>query len=237
MTAPKYEVLRSELEQLITRGMPPHTALPSERELMSSYGLSRMTVREALSRMVDDGLVYRVHGAGTFVADGDKITKSLTLTSFSDDIRSRGMEPGSRSTTLNWIEADATTASVLNVSPGATVAHIERVRTADGLPMCLENVKISAEILPEGTLLEEHASLYEYLRGLGREPQSASQTIRATVLTTVQAALLEVPPHSPALEVSRITRDAGGRVIELADSLYRADRYDFHVTIERARRR
>lgn len=237
MSAPKYEILRTELEQMISNGLNAHAALPSERELMARYGLSRMTVREALTRLVDDGLVYRVHGAGTFVSDGAKITKSLTLTSFSEDIRSRGMEPGSRSAEMHRIEADATTASVLNISPGAPVVHIQRVRTADDLPMCLENVCISADLVPDDFRLGEHASLYEYLEGIGRGPVTASQTIQATVLTKEQAGLLEVPPYSPALAVSRVTADAQGRAVEQAKSLYRADRYDFHVTVEKARRR
>lgn len=237
MIAPKYEVLRTELEQMIAQGMPAHTSLPSERELMVSYGLSRMTVREALTRLVNDGLVYRVHGAGTFVSDVAKITKSLTLSSFSEDIRSRGMEPGSRSARISRTESDANTASVLNVSPGAKVVHIERVRTADGMPMCLEDAWISADILPDDFQFNEDSSLYEYLEGIGRGPATASQTIQATVLTTEQAGLLEVPPHSPALVVSRVAVDARGRVVEQAKSLYRADRYEFHVNVVRARRR
>ncbi|RJT97345.1 GntR family transcriptional regulator [Arthrobacter frigidicola] len=237
MSAPKYEILRTELEQLITSGLDAHAPLPSERELMAQYGLSRMTVREALTRLAEDGLVYRVQGAGTFVSDLTKITKSLTLTSFSEDIRARGMVPGSRASTVTWTEADADTASVLNISPGARIVHMERVRTADGLPMCLENVWISAELVPENFELDENSSLYDYLEGIGRGPVTASQTIQATVLTTDQANLLEVPPYSPALAVSRVTADAQGRVVEQAKSLYRADRYDFHVTVEKARGR
>jgi GntR family transcriptional regulator len=147
------------------------------------------------------------------------------------------MEPGSRSARLERVEADANIAGSLTVSPGSIVVHVERVRTADGLPMCLENVWLPGELIPETFSLDGLSSLYAYLDGIGRGPESASQTIRATVLTTTQAELLEVAPHSAALAVSRVTVDAGGRAVELADSLYRADRYDYRLTIQRSRRR
>lgn len=237
MNVPKYAVLRSELEQLILAGMPAHTALPSERDLMTTYAVSRMTVREALARLVEDGLIYRVHGAGTFVADAAKITKSLTLTSFSEDIRSRRMEPGSMSASLRRVEADVTIASILRISPGSSVVHLERVRTADDLPMCLESIWIPGDVLPEDFSLDAQTSVYEYLESIGRAPESASQTIQATVLDSVQAALLDVPPQSPAMSVTRVAVDSEGREIEFAVSLYRADRYDYRVTVKRERRR
>jgi GntR family transcriptional regulator len=237
MIVPKYAMLRGELERLILAGMPAHTSLPSERELMNNYGVSRMTVREALSRLVDDGLVYRVHGAGTFVADASTITKSLTLTSFSEDIRSRRMEPGSISATLRRVEADARVATALRVSPGTSVAHLERVRTADGVPMCLERVWIPGDILPADFSLDAQPSVYEYLESIGRAPESATQTIQATVLDSAQAALLDVPAQSPALSVTRIAVDSEAREVEFAISLYRADRYDYRLTVKRERRR
>jgi GntR family transcriptional regulator len=236
MNMPKYEVLRTALQQTASQ-LPAHSALPSERDLMASFDVSRMTVREALGRLVDEGIVYRVHGAGTFVADRDKITKSLTLTSFSEDIRSRQLEPGSRSERFERVEADAKTAGILRISPGAPVVHLERVRTADGSPMCLENVWLPADLFPPEFDLAAHPSLYGYLDGIGRSPESASQTIQATVLSSSEAALLEVAPQSPALAVSRIAVDAQERPIEIANSLYRADRYDFRLTVQRTRHR
>ncbi|WP_104177068.1 GntR family transcriptional regulator [Cryobacterium sp. Y50] len=237
MNVPKYAQLRSELQQLILAGMPAHTALPSERDLMTTYGVSRMTVREALTRLVDDGLIYRVHGAGSFVADAAKITKSLTLTSFSEDIRSRRMEPGSISASLTRVEADVNLASILRISPGAAVVHLERVRTADGVPMCLERVWIPGDVLPEDFSLDTTPSVYDYLDSIGRAPEIATQTIQATVLDAVQAALLDVPAQSPAMSVTRVTADGEGREVEFAISLYRADRYDYRITVKRERHR
>ena len=233
---PKYEALRSRIEADIRAGLRPHAALPSERQLMASYGVSRMTVRQALSMLADDGLVYRVQGSGTFVADPAKISKSLALTSFSEDITARGMVPGSSSERIERVEADVDVAQDLALSPGSPVVRIERVRTADGSPMCIENVWVPADVLPDDFGSRPMTSLYAAFEQAGFTPEVADQTLRATVVDTAQAALLGVAPHSPALLVSRVTYTSDARAIERARSIYRADRYDFRVSVQRRRR-
>ncbi|GAB3838470.1 GntR family transcriptional regulator [Kribbella italica] len=223
------QLLRVELSKLL-----PHDPLPSERELMATYGVSRMTVRQALRLLTDDGLVYRVHGSGTFVADPTTVVKSLRLTSFSEDISARRMTPGSRLLTHERLEADAGIAQDLNLPPGDPVLHLERLRTADGVPMCLENVWLPAALLPD---LDDRVlgdSLYQLLDEAGSAPDRADQHIRATVLNTREAELLGVPPYSAALLMTRITYDTAGRAIERARGLYRADRYDVQVTVTRS---
>ncbi|MFE0207120.1 GntR family transcriptional regulator [Streptomyces sp. NPDC058985] len=232
----KHESLRRALADMIDEGLAPHEALPSERELMQRFGVSRMTVRRAVERLAQEGRVYRVQGAGTFVADPSTISKSLHLTSFSEDIRARRMEPGSRLVEMSRTGADMACARDLFVEPGTALVHIVRLRLADGEPMCLENVWLPEALVPG---LAEHGdpdSLYRWLDRAGAAPEKADQTIRATVVDSEQARLLGVPPNFPALVVHRVTRDARGRAVERAISLYRADRYDFRVTISRERR-
>src|SRR3954464_3833209 len=94
-SVPKYFQLREILLDLIERELSPDDLVPSERELAAAHGLSRMTVRQTLDHLVSEGRLYRVHGKGTFVAR-PKIDVPLTLTSFTRDMRSRGMLPGSR---------------------------------------------------------------------------------------------------------------------------------------------
>lgn len=229
---PKYQELRQLLrDELAT--LLPHDPLPSERELMSTYGVSRMTVRQALQLLSEDGLVYRVHGSGTFVADPTTVVKSLRLTSFSEDITARRMTPGSRLLLQEQLEADAEIAHDLRLTPGDPVLHLERLRTADGLPMCLENVWLPASLFPglgEGFTGD---SLYKALDEAGVGPERAEQHIRATVLNPRDAALLDVPSYSAALLMDRVTYDAAARPIERARGLYRADRYDVQVTVTR----
>ena len=232
----KYASLRALIAADIAAGLAPHDPLPSERALMATYAVSRMTVRRALSLLVEDGLVYRRRGSGTYVADPAMISKSLSLTSFSEDVRARGMAPGASSQQVRHLPAEADVAADLGLSPGEPVVHLERVRTADGLPLCIEQVWLSAHIVPTDFATGPVTSLYDTLRSLGVEPEMASQTIRATVVTPDQGALLDVAPHSAAFSVSRVTYTADGRPIERAHSLYRADRYDFTFSVHRGAR-
>ncbi|MFD5768240.1 GntR family transcriptional regulator [Streptomyces sp. NPDC127049] len=233
---PKHEALRTALAALIDDGLAPHEALPSERDLMQRYSVSRMTVRRAVERLTQEGRVYRVQGAGTFVADPATISKSLYLTSFSEDIRGRRMVPDSRLLVLERTEADLDCARDLFLTPGSPVVHLERLRTADGEPMCLENVWLPEALVPGLVEHGEPQSLYSWLEQAGAAPETADQTIRATVVGPREAALLDVPPQFPALHVERVTRDIRGRAVERAVSLYRADRYDYRLTISRERR-
>ncbi|MFB7652986.1 MULTISPECIES: GntR family transcriptional regulator [unclassified Streptomyces] len=229
----KHETLHAALGEMIDGGLTAHQLLPSERELMLRFDVSRMTVRRAVERLAQEGRVYRVQGAGTYVAERPTISKSLTLTSFSEDIRARGMVPDSRLIGLAVVPADLPCARDLHVAPGSDVVHLERLRTADGEPMCLENVWLPPNLVPGLVEEGDPESLYWRLEKAGAAPQTAKQTIRATVLTQAQAELLAVPPHFPALEVERVTRDVRGRAVERAVSLYRADRYDFKLAISR----
>lgn len=229
----KHEALRRALAEMIDEGLAPHQLLPSERELMLRYDVSRMTVRRAVERLVQEGRVYRVQGAGTYVAERSTISKSLRLSSFSEDIRARRMVPDSRLVSLGLVPADLACARDLRLAPGSEVVHMERLRTADREPMCLENVWLPPSLVPGLVAEGDPTSLYQRLETAGAAPQTADQTIRATVLDARQAELLDVPPHFPALEVERVTRDTRGPPVERAVSLYRADRYDFKLTISR----
>lgn len=229
----KYAALRATLADDIAAGLAPHDPLPSERALMTTYGVSRMTVRRALGLLVEEGLVYRRRGSGTYVADPAMISKTLSLTSFSEDVRDRGMTPGALTQQVRRLPAEADVAADLGVSPGTEVVRLERVRTADGIPLCIEDVWLAADLVPADFASDTVTSLYETLSDLGLEPQMASQTIRATVVNVDQAALLDVAPHSAAFSVSRVTYSADGSPIERAHSLYRADRYDFTFAVHR----
>lgn len=233
---PKYEELRLALAEDLVH-LQVDDPLPSERDLMVRYGVSRMTVRQAIAGLAHDGLVYRVQGSGTFVADPTKVVKSLRLTSFSEDIVERRMVPGARLLLHEQLPADADIAHDLVLEPGTPVEHLERLRTADGAPMCLENVWLPSALVHEVAYTTAGGSLYEALAKAGVAPEQADQRIRATVLTARDADLLGVPAFSPALQLARVTYDARGRAVERAVGLYRADRYDFHLTVTRGRAR
>ena len=132
---PKGEQLQEILEGVVG-ALQPGALLPSERLLAERYGVARATVTQAVEGLVSRGLVYRVHGSGTFVAE-PKFRQPLTLTSFTEDMRARGMTPGSVVRSQAVVPASEVVARHLALVPGSPVVHLERVRTADGAPMAL----------------------------------------------------------------------------------------------------
>ncbi|ETK30928.1 GntR family transcriptional regulator [Microbispora sp. ATCC PTA-5024] len=234
---PKYDQVRARLAERIRTDLRPGDALPSERELMEMFGISRMTVRKALAGLEAEGLVYRIHGSGTYVSETALVSKTLRLTSFSEDMRERGLRPGTRLLEAELVPATADVAQRLRLSPGTQVAHLRRLRLANQTPMALEEVYLPAELVPGLLDHDLSGSLYDVLdAAYGVRAVRARQVVQSTVVDDAQAELLEVPPRSPALIVSRVAVDARGRAVELGTTLYRGDRYAFDVTITREAR-
>ncbi|MFC6357070.1 GntR family transcriptional regulator [Luethyella okanaganae] len=231
----KSERLRKHLMDVIDQGLEPHSKLPAERDLATEFDVSRLTVRRALDRLANDGLVYRVQGAGTFVA-APRITKSVELTSFSEDMRARGLMPGSTTLISETVPAGAKLGALLRVSPSAELFHIRRARTADGEPMALEDSYLNPLLFPGLIDNVGGESLYKIMEDdYGLRLEWAQQSIRASVLEPEQARILHAPPFSPAFFVERTSYDARDVAIEYAESIYRADRYHYELEIHRAR--
>ena len=232
-TLPKHTVVRQHLERSIRDEFGPHDRLPPERTIADDLGVNRLTVRRALDELERAGLIYRVQGAGTFVSEGS-IHKDLELTSFSEDMRSRGRQPGSLQETISLEAAGLAAGYALGLSPADPVVRIRRTRTADQSPICLEDARFPAHLVPglQDGLLGE--SVYRELEErFGIRVTRADQSIRATVLDESQAASLQVPAFSPALLVRRTARDGRERPVEFAESVYRADLYSFDISITR----
>jgi GntR family transcriptional regulator len=232
----KSALLRSHLIGLIESGLRPHDKMPTERDLAEQFAVTRLTVRRALDQLGHEGRVYRTQGAGTFVSE-PRIAKSVELTSFSDDMRARGLVPGSLLVEIAEVPAGAEIGARLGISPRDAVARIYRVRTADGEPMCIERTHVPAALAPglasraiDGSLYQLMADVY-HLRA-----EKAEQSIHATVLEAEAAHRLGVAEFSPAFKVSRVAFDARGRRIEYAESVYRADRYSYDFVIYRTSR-
>jgi GntR family transcriptional regulator len=213
-------------------------AIPSERRLSGELGVSRLTLRAALDDLVRDGYLVRRHGSGTFVSE-PKIAQQLTLTSFSEDMRRRGMTAGSRTIELRETHAGAAVGRALNVSPDARVVLIRRLRLADGEPMALETLHVPADRVP-GLSREalENASFYELLeKQYGVVIDSGMQSIEPTVTNEEESELLGVPLHSPAFLFERTSRTAEGETVEFVRSLYRGDRYRLVAELSQRRDR
>jgi len=201
-------------------------AIPSERRLCELLGVSRLTVRAALDELVGEGYLTRRHGSGTYVSE-PKIALPLTLTSFSEDMRRRGMVPGSRTLELVVVSAGSRLCRHLDLSPEDPVVRVRRLRLADGEPMALEVLHVPAALVPGLTHTDlENASFYDLLQDrYSVTIASGWQTIEPAVTSEEESEALGVPLHSPAFLFERTTLAQSGRPIEFVRSFYRGDRY------------
>jgi GntR family transcriptional regulator len=212
-------------------------AIPSERQLCADLGVSRLTVRAALDDLVRDGMLIRRHGSGTFVSE-PKIAQELTMTSFTEDMRRRGMEPGSKTLDLRTVPAGAHLGRLLHVSPSEPVVIISRLRLADHETMAIETLHVRASLVP-GLAHDdlERQSFYDILQErYGIEIVGGTQTIEPTVTNEEESAALGVPLHSPAFLFERTTRAADGGIVEYVRSIYRGDRYKLVTELNRRSR-
>jgi len=222
---PLYQQLQRALREAIEkRILGPDDALPSERQLANDLAVSRITVRKAIDGLAEDGLLVRRQGSGNFVSA--RIDKNFAkLTSFSEDMRARGRTP--RSEWLKRSEGTVTPEEALKLalSPGTLVYRFHRLRYADEAPMSLEYATVVASCLP--SLEAVDASLYDALERVGNRPVRALQRLHALLLNEEQARLLEAKPGSAGLLVERLGYLRDGRAVELSQSFYRGDTYDF----------
>ncbi len=212
-------------------------AIPSERQLCTNLGVSRLTVRAALDDLVRDGMLVRRHGSGTFVSQ-PKIAQELTMTSFTEDMVRRGMVPGSRTLDLRIVPAGAHLGRLLHVSPSEPVVIISRLRLADRETMAIETLHVRSSLIP-GLAADdlERQSFYDILEErYGIEIVGGIQTIEPTVTNEEESDALGVPLHSPAFLFERTTRGADGGIVEYVRSIYRGDRYKLVTELNRRAR-
>jgi GntR family transcriptional regulator len=223
---PKGRELRMILGSLV-ESLPPGSPLPSERELAERFELARMTLRGEIERLAAEGLVYRIHGRGTFVAE-PRVAQEATFSSFSEDMRARGLTPGSIVRSVSLTEADGFLAGALELAPGAPVVCLDRVRTADGEPLAVEQAFVPAESFP-GIEVEDFssASLFEVLRRrYGVELRDAHQRVVAVAIEGDDADALGAEEGQPGLSFYTLARDGAGTPVYYAVSLFRGDRYE-----------
>jgi GntR family transcriptional regulator len=231
---PIFAQIRERLEEAIAKGtLVPNQRIPSERQLSDRFGVSRMTVRQAIDAITRDRLLYSRPGQGTFVADQRVIQQPLQhLTSFSEDILSRGMHPSSRVLDRQVVAASFEMAGLFGLPPTVKITRVARLRLIDEEPVAIETVHIPERFAPG--LLErdlEADSLYAILRhDYDLELVSARQTIQAATPSVEEMAYLELDEPQPVLRISRLTFDAKERLVEYVQSVYRGDRY--HLTVE-----
>lgn len=232
---PKHVQLRSILRRLVEDELPPDSPLPSERDLMARYGVSRATVREAVGQLVSDGLLYRVPARGTFVAP-PRVESQLHLASFTEDMHRRGHAPATVVLAAELVAAPPPrVVSALRLATGTGSYRVERLRSADAQPMAYEAAWYAAALTPGLLDHDLSGSLYELLAArYGLALDSGSQTVWAENAEPDRARLLGVRPGA-ALLVFRRTSFAGDLVVEHVTSWYRGDRYQVQMVLDSRR--
>jgi GntR family transcriptional regulator len=235
---PRYYQLANILRESIASGkFDVHQPIPSERQLETLYSVSRPTIRQAIDLLVRQGFLYRQHGRGTFVSP-QKLQKGISeLTSFSEDMKQRGILPGQKILELGMIAPPEKVRQQLELPADCDqVLCIERLRLGDGVPMGLQT---SYYNLPEGQTitreeLEQYGSIYRMLQEkFHLIPTEADETLEVTVATPREAALLQIEPGAPLLLSERTAYSQNRRVIEFVKILYRGDRYRYFAKLTR----
>ena len=228
-TTTKHAQVRGIIEKLIDGELNAGDAIPSERALVERLGVSRVTVRQAIADLVDSGSLERIHGKGTYVT-GPQVDSRLHLTSFSREMRDRGLSPATVVLSASEEPANGQVSHALRLGPGRPVICVKRLRTADRTPMAYEVGYYPAMLFP-GLLQRELGSLYDvFASEYGIVATSGEQCLRAESADARLARLLRITKRAPLLVQERVTH-AGERVIELCTSWYRADRYRIHMAI------
>jgi len=232
---PKYYQLANILKQKILEGeWQPRTPIPSERALELQYNISRTTIRQAIDYLEKQGFIYREHGRGTFVSP-QKLQKGLQeLTSFSEDMLRRGIQPGQVIQSIERLTPAEEILQRLELPPDAKVLRIERIRLGDNLPIGLQTsfVKLAENQVVTREELEATGSLYHILQDkYNIIPTEADETLEVTLATPYEAGLLQIKSGAALLLNERLLYNQNREPVEFVKILYRGDRYRYLIRL------
>jgi GntR family transcriptional regulator len=222
---PLYLQLASNIRgHILEGGIVPGNALPSERILCELTGMSRVTVRKSIETLIEEGVLFRKQGSGTYVARHIE-APATALTSFSDDARTRG-----ESSTSIWVVKGLAfptneEAAALGVPVTKQVVKLGRIRLSGGVPLAIEHAVVPSHLLPDIESVGE--SLYEALEKRGNRPVKGTQKVRASVATPTEAGFLGIRENSEVLRIERLTQSIDGTKVEFTRSVYRGDTFEF----------
>ncbi|MBP7868681.1 MAG: GntR family transcriptional regulator [Firmicutes bacterium] len=227
---PLYFQLKQAIQERVDDGgLKPGDKIPTEAELQGSYGLSRTTVRLALRELELEGVLTRVQGKGTFVAEPKIQLLPRNLMSFTEEMQSASLDPGRVVLSLTRQLPSKRVSGLLLLQAGEMVHRVEQVRTGNGEPIGLHVGYLPVKYVPE--LSEEilrERSLYEYLEShVGLRFAGATERVEATLADGRQAEVLGVAKGAPLLLINRVTYLSNGAPGELVMMYNRADRYAY----------
>ncbi len=212
----------------------PGQRIPSEHELCSLYGVSRITIRQAISNLAAGGLLVREPGRGTFVREPTITAGSRGLTSFTEEMAQLGLRAGARMLSVGKEPASTELAERLRLTPGDPVVVIQRLRLGDGKPIGIQTSRLLHARFPGLEQVDlADSSLYAYLEEhYGVVPTEAEETFDVVAIDAKDARVLKVKPGACGFRVQRLTLDPGGP-FEFVTSIMRGDRYQVRLGLRR----
>jgi GntR family transcriptional regulator len=235
LPVPLYHQLKCALISAIESGeWQSGQRLPNEDKLAESFGVSKVTVRQALRDLSEVGYIRREQGRGTFVSRPKVDQGPRELTSFSEEMRRHHLTASSRILERFETGTSDRVAEALQIPVGEHVFVLKRLRLADGEPMAIQTAHIPVKLVPGLVVADlENVSLYELLLSrYGLQPSSARETYSAIAVEPATSELLRVPRGAAALAVERVTYLATGKPFEFVQSLVRGDRYSIILELE-----
>ncbi|HVB72426.1 MAG TPA: GntR family transcriptional regulator [Ktedonobacteraceae bacterium] len=232
---PLYYQLKEVLRQQIQAGhLVPHVAIPSEPELVSRYHVSRATVRQALTELVNEGLLYRQHGKGTFVCEPRAKQTVSVLTSLTTELQRRHKRPGGLLLLSELTRGSESVRQQLRLADEEQVVRLERLRAADGQFIAYELDYLpyprSASVYQRAKEVAE-GSLYQLMASEGLTPAIAEQTIKAGTLTAREAEMLGIPTGEAVMRLLSTVFDPTGLPIAVSDTIFPIGRFEMQLTL------
>lgn len=222
-----FQIYQHLLDQIHSGALRPGQPIPSEPELASSLGISRMTARQAVKALCDAGATYTKRGLGTFVSGKKQVKTSSELLSFTQETKASGGKPSSRVLVFDDVRADAEVAAALHLELNTPVFRLKRVRIANSVPMSIEECFLLPKLCPQ--LLETfdpRTSLYQLLsQKYGIHMTAADEVAEASLAHTEEAHLLQIKEGSPVFLLTRISYSENSQPVEFVRSTYRGDRW------------
>jgi GntR family transcriptional regulator len=231
---PLYHQLRQALEQRWRANFGAEDELPTEREIMDRFQVSRITVRRALDEMIADGVIHRLRARGRLRFAPVKVRQQLNRLRgfFSDDALAAGHHPSTRVLEVAqgvWPEANR----LLRLARGTVCYRIARLHESDGKPLSYQVSFIPSRHCPDLMLSDLSHSLLQMMEArYGRRAQHAEQRLAAREATAEETAILHLPRRSHVFEVDRVSYDEHGDAIEYFTSVLDVARYEFHTSLQ-----
>ena len=236
MTLTRYVPHWRRIEQALRERiatLDPGDPLPSDAELCEEFGVSRMTARNAMQRLADEGLVLRVPGKGSFVAEPPAHRRADRLLTFSREMERRGRQPSSRVLAREIRPSTAEEAAALGLALAEPVVVLRRIRYADDEPIAVETAILVRETGPAVLAADlERGSLHDALARGGYHLRRGTATIAAAPATSEDSRLLGLRKGDALLVERRVIMDSHGRRIEATESRYPADRYALEILFD-----